>query len=136
MDCVPAEDYEQGDTFCRWKDCDCVARKGSAFCPIHGKAPPVGTLPDWVRSLPYAIGTGLATNLLWEMLEIFAKNVLFSDPTAEKVTGMQARLRSEAIADQAIEEVARFMEIHHQDLGFYRDAEEALRTSGQFLEEC
>jgi hypothetical protein len=113
---------------CRWKSCGKAPVDGSCFCEAHATPPAGGAFPGWIRELPFAIGTGLASSLLYDLLRYFAEHAHFHDNTAEKVQGMMARLRAEALAGIAIPEVADFIEATG-DPGFAKDMRKILRES-------
>ncbi|WP_157634150.1 hypothetical protein [Burkholderia ubonensis] len=79
--------------------------------------------------MPFAIGSGLACSVLYDMLKFFAEQVHFHDSTAAKVSGMQARLRLEL--DFAIDEVADFVEVFAADPAFVRNMKRAMLESAQ-----
>lgn len=118
---------------CRWKGCNGQPIPGSAFCQTHVQPPATPAMPAWIRELSWAVGTGLASSILYDMLKIFAENVHFHDTTAAKVAGMMARLQNEDLSDLAINEVAEFLSIHATDPGFASDMETAMRRSGRNL---
>jgi hypothetical protein len=111
---------------CRWKGCREQSVKQGVFCSAHSQAPPAQQLPEWIRRLPTAIGAGLASRALYDMLTYFAQHVHFSDTAAEKVEGMRARLKLLEGEQLVIEEVARFIEAGAPDPGISRDMTVAL----------
>jgi hypothetical protein len=98
------------------------------LCEAHSTTPPSGAFPAWIRELPFVIGTGLATSLLYDLLKYFAEHAHFHDRTAEKVKGMMARLQVEALAEISIPELAEFIEATG-DPGFAKDMQRILRES-------
>jgi hypothetical protein len=99
-------------------------------CEAHCTPPPSSAFPGWIRELPFAIGTGLASSVLYDLLKYFAEHAHFYDTTARKVEGMMARLQVEELADIAIPEVAEFIEATG-DPGFAKDMREILRESAK-----
>jgi len=118
---------------CRWKSCNKPPIDGSLFCQMHSTPPASSAFPNWIRELPFAIGTGLATSLLYDLLKYFAEHAHFHDRTAEKVQGMMARLRSETLAEISIREVAEFIEATG-DPGFAKDMQQLLRESEKHMD--
>ena len=93
------------------------------------QTPPSPKLPKWIRELPIAIGTGLATSALYDMLKIFCEHTLFYDTTAQHVDRIMAMLRDPAQADAAIEEAAKFVDVFKADPGWSAQMMQALSHS-------
>jgi hypothetical protein len=113
---------------CRWKSCNRPPIAGSLLSEVHSTGPASGAFPAWIREVPFAIGTGLATSLLYDLLKYFAEHAHFHDRTAEKVQGMMARLQIETLAQISIPEVAEFIEATG-DPGFAKDMQQILLES-------
>jgi hypothetical protein len=105
-----------------------VVLEGSLFCDTHVIPPRSPELPKWIRELPFAIGTGLACSILYDMLKYFAENTLFHDNTANAVKDMQFRLKLKG--NMVIEEFAQFIEPNIADPSYANDIARALRNSG------
>ena len=56
---------------CRWKGCREPRVEGSCFCEAHCTPPPSSAFPGWIRELPFAIRTGLASSVLYDLLKYF-----------------------------------------------------------------
>jgi len=95
---------------------------------VHCTAPASGAFPAWIRELPFAVGTSLATSFLYDLLKYFAEHAHFHDRTAEKVQGMMARLQIKTLAQISIPEVAEFIAATG-DPGFAKDMPQILRES-------
>jgi hypothetical protein len=64
-------------TTCRWKGCPNKMVRDSFFCEIHVVPPIKKALPKWVKELPSAIGTGLASSILYEVIKHAFDHVRF-----------------------------------------------------------
>lgn len=115
-------------TTCRWKGCNMPRADGSWFCAAHNSPPAPERFPEWLRQLPYVIGTGLATSLLYDMLKIFFGVTHFHDDAANHVRGLMENLKSSSDSFAAINDVAAFVEAT-RDPGFAKDMAKALARS-------
>ncbi len=118
---------------CRWKGCQRSPADGALLCNVHVAPPEPSHFPAWVRDLPITLGTGLAGSLLYDLLKHFASTAYFSDPTAEKVDGMLARLSVESLIEIAADEFALFIQ-HSQDPYFARDMTKILAASEKYAD--
>ena len=114
---------------CQWKGCKAASIEGSHFCAKHVQTPPSPKLPKWIRELPFAIGTGLAASVLYDMLKIFCEHTLFYDTTAQHVDRIMAMLRDPAQTDAAVEEAAKFVDVFKADPGWSAQMTQALSHS-------
>jgi hypothetical protein len=85
---------------------------------VHVVPAPKATFPQWLNELSFAIGTGLASTLIYDMLKLLYDHASFSDATAEKVIGMMKRL--EILEEEGVPEVARFVQATRHP-GFSKD---------------
>lgn len=113
---------------CRWKNCNVARSKNSWFCVAHTTPPDPEQFPQWLRQLPYILGTGLATNLVYDMLKNFLELVAFNDNAANHVHRLMRNLQSEKDPYSAIDEVATFVELT-RDPGFVKDMAKVLACS-------
>ncbi len=113
-------------TTCRWKGCRRVTVVGHPLCTVHLQVPPSPELPKWIRELPFAIGTGIASSVLYDLIKTFAEHAMFHDTTAEKVDEIQKLLRDPSTHFRGINEVAQFIDMFKRDPSWQKQMAQAL----------